>query len=268
MYALDGVPLQNSTYGWRFKRSSEPKVARSVDRADFNASNRDGTTVVRGHLATPTLPLTVSSPGTNLERLVLLMSLGTSLTLASDPSASLYVQAVTVTTVTVSAAGDGLYEVTAVYRAPQVWWRDAAPTTWTSAGLATTSSPGAVSLAILPATTGWVTDAQVLITGGFDTPRVAGKNSTWMQYSTTIYGQWVRFDATKGKAYFGTIGDGADPWTGGSDATSHLDTGAYPYFLELGPSSTGPGCSLTLSYNRVTWANSTVAVRASNAYRR
>lgn len=267
MYSIDGVPLQNPGLGWRFKRGSEPWVSRSFNRADFNAANRDGTVSVRGNIATPTLTLVVQAPGTSIEALRRLLRLGSSLTLTSDGSAALTVEAMTVTHRTVTPAGGGLYEVTVVYRCPEVWWRDVSTTDW-SATIPTNGSAGAASLSVLTKSTAPVHDALVVVQGGIVNARLAGQGGSWLQYSESIYGQWVRMDTTRGRCWFGVVGS-TDPWADtSSEATAHLDTGAYPYFLELVPASTGaPGAALTVSFDKVTQPT-TVTVRARNAYDR
>lgn len=269
MYSIDGAALSDPSKGWRFKRTSEPLVARSLDRPDFNASNRDGTIAVRGHITTPTVTLVVTAPGSTKEALARLLRMGTSITLTSDPSIALNVQILTLTPVTITPAGDGIYEYTAVYRvAPDVWWRDVATTDW-SATIPQSASPGAANLECLVGTSGHVTDALVVIEGTIDTPRISGMNGTWMEYSTHLTACWIRLDAATGRCWFGTVSSGSDPWTDtGSDYTNLLNTGPYPYFLELAPTSTGPAsATLGISWNSV-GANTTVTVRARNAYDR
>lgn len=266
MYALDGVPLQNPALGWRFKRTSEPWIGRSLDRPDFNTSNRDGTIRVRGHVTTPTFALTVTAPHSSVEALRRLLRLGGSLTRVDDPGVALGVQMVSMSHVTITPAGGEVHEVTAVYRAPEVWWRDVNTNDWTST-IPTHSGAGSATMNVLTSTTGAVQDALVLVEGGGTGLTVAGRAGTYMRYNQSIWQQWVRFDAAAGKAWFGTQGDGNE-WTGGSDATGNLDTGAYPYFLELYPDSTGaPGALLTVSWASITMPT-TVTVRAKNAYDR
>ena len=63
MYSIDGIPLQNPTYGWRLKfAGTNPWSPRSNTLVDFNSSGRDGTIQVRGYIATPTIPLVIDSP--------------------------------------------------------------------------------------------------------------------------------------------------------------------------------------------------------------
>lgn len=265
MYSIDGVALQNPTYGWRFKLSSEPWVSRGIDRPDFNASNRDGTIAVRGHVTTPALTIVARAPGSTVEQLRRLLRLGTAFSLTADPSKTLNVQIVTLTHQTITPAGAGIHELTAVYRvAPDVWWRDVATTDWT-ANLAV-QGQGAANMTVLDRTSGHVTDALIVVSGGVNNLRLTGVNGTWMEYDANLNGQWARFDATRGQVYVGSIGDGQDVWSQGLDSGSALNTGAYPYFLELQPASTGAAaCTLGLSWTAVT-AATTVTLRARNAY--
>lgn len=269
MYSIDGVPLQNPTYGWRFKRSSEPLVSRSIGRADFNAANRDGSLSVRGRVTTPTVTLVVSTPNANRETLSRLLRLGRSLTLTSDPSAALNVEALSVTPVTITPAGGGITELTVVYRvAPDVWWRDAATTDW-SATVPTSGTAGAANASVCVGTSGAVRDALVVVQGSITNPRISGANGTWMEYTTHLTACWLRFDAARGRLYFGTNSSGTNPFTDTSaDYTNLLNTGPYPYFLELAPGSTGAAaCTLGISWDSVE-AATTVTVRARNAYDR
>lgn len=268
MYSIDGVPLQNPGNGWRFKRTSEPWVSRGHDRADFNASNRDGTLSVRGHVTTPTYTLVATAPGSTVERLRKLMRLGTSVTLTSDPTVVLNVEVLTLGHRTVTPAGGGVYELTAVYRvAPDVWWRDAATTDWVST-IPSSASPGSANMTVVTATTGHITDAVILLQGTIDTPRLSGSSGSWIEYSSTLTGRWLRFDTAEGRAWFGTIGDGLDPWTDTSDEYTRLvNSGAGPYLLELAPASTSDGSTLSVSWKSV-GAPTTVTVRARNAYDR
>lgn len=267
MYSLDGVALANPTYGWSFKRDSEPWVSRGLDRPDFNASNRDGTIAVRGHVTTPAVTLVVRAPDSTVEGLRRLLRLGTSLTKTSDPTIALNVQIVTLTHETIRVAGGGQHQLTAVYRiAPHVWWRDVATTDYSIA--LPQAGAGAANANVCTATTGAVHDALITVSGEVTNPRIAGKNGTWVEWEGTVWdGQWLRIDTATGRAWFGTS---LDKWGDTSqEVTSQINSGAYPYFLELFPTSTGSaGCAITLSWDTVGPKGGLVVVRACNAYDR
>lgn len=268
MYSIDGVALQNPANGWRFKRTSEPLVGRGIDRPDFNASNRNGTVAVRGHVTTPTVTLVVTAPGSTREALSRLLRRGVSVTLTSDPSVVLNVQILTLTPVTITPAGGGIYELTAVYRvAPDVWWRDAATTDYVftvpSAGAA-----GAANVDVLDGTSGSVQDALILVQGGMVNPKFTGGNGTWVSYVGTCPTNLL-IDTKTGRCYSTVSGD---HWNlsnpGVVEKTAYLNSGPYPYFLELFPASTGPAsCTLGVSWDSVP-GPATVTVRAANAYDR
>lgn len=273
MYSLDGVALANPTYGWRFKRASEPWIGRSLDRPDLNASNRDGTVKVRGHVTTPTFPLTVTAPGESVEALRRLMRLGATLTRTADPSVYLDVQMVSMShsTLLPSAADGtgGLHQVACVYRAPGVWWRDVATTDYSAVVPMGSGGAGSASMSVLTGSTGAVQDAVIVAKGDLTDLRLAGRNSTYVQ----IAGQWpygdgLRIDTAKGRAWSCSLTT-ADVWTDTQhEITDQLQTGAYPYFLELFPPSTGAAAStLTLTWSAAT-KDTTVIVRAANAYDR
>lgn len=268
MYSIDGVPLANPSLGWRFSRTSEPGVSRTLSRPDFNAANRDGTISVRGHVSTPTVTLVARAPGSSVETLRRLMSRGTTLTLTADPSISAGVEALSLGHRTITPAGGGLHEITVVYRIPAVWWRDVATTDWSST-IPASGTAGAANMQVLTATSGAVRDALVVVQGSITNPRISGANGTWMEYTTHLTSCWARFDAARGRLYFGTNSSGSDPFTDGStDYTNLLATGPYPYFLELQPASTGdPACTLGISWDSVE-GPTTVTVRARNAYDR
>jgi hypothetical protein len=266
VYSIDGIPLVYPELGWRFKRGSEPSTSRSFNRADFNASNRDGTVSVRGNQATPTLTLVATAPTATVEGLRRLFRLGSRVTLTANGSTFIAVEAMTVTHRTITPAGPGLHEITVVYRCPDVWWRDVNPTDW-SASLSVTRSAGAANLTVVSSSSAAVTDALVVVQGGVAAPRIAAQNGSFMQLEANLLGSWVRFDTVRGRCWVGN--NGLDPWNDTSnEQTSALDTGAGPYYLELAPTSAGPsGATLTVSWDSVV-IQSAITVRARNAYDR
>jgi hypothetical protein len=270
MYSIDGVPLQNTANGWRLKRSSEPRVSRSFTRATFQAAGRDGTASVRGYAPAPTMTLVVSTPAAGLEALLQLMTLGGSVSLTADPGKVYAVEAITVTPVTIAIAGTGVYEVTAVYRIPGVWMRDAATTDWIGQ-LAANAGVGSVNLAVLTASSAPVRDAKILVQGAIASPKFLAQNGTWVSFTgttpTQANGGALMIDTARSRCWVNP--SGGDLWgtAGAYDQSGSLNFGAYPYALELAPSSTALGATLTLSWASVN-EPATVTIRAANAYNR
>lgn len=264
MYSLDGVPLQNPAYGWRLKRASEPYTQLTQDIADFNSSNRDGTIDVRGRLTTPTLTLVVTAPQATLSALLGLMRAGTTLARTADPSKTASVDMVSMQTDTLTPAGGGLYQVTAAYRIPGVFWRDASSTDQVCA-FGQSSNTG-FQFTVLTASTAPVRDAVLSVKGPISSVVLAGANSTYIQYAHAVAsGHYLVVNAISGRAW-----DGTDPWsvTGATEVSGDIASGAYPYFLELAP-NTNPGIDgalLAVSWAGATAGTSQVTVRAKNAY--
>lgn len=273
MYSIDGVALANPALGWRLDRASEPKVARSFTRTDFNGAGRDGTVSVRGYTPTPTVTLVVRAPDSTVEQLTQLLMLGRTLTKTATPGMVLGIELMTLTPVTVAVAGGGVTAITAVFRVPGVYWRDAATTDWTAtlpySGTGH-SAPGSANMAVLSASTAPVRDALILVTGTANNLKIAGQNGTWVSFTadtpSTGSGGGLLIDAARGRCW---TNPSNDLWgeAGANDSTGSLNTGAYPYFLELAPSSTAPGATLALSWSYTTEAVH-VTVRAKNAYNR
>lgn len=258
MYSIDGIPLKNTTYGWRLKAGSNPFTGTARQLVDFNTSGRDGTVQVRGFTATPTVTLQVTSPLAWLDDLKQLFTLGTALTVTADGTQTATVELVSLTVAPLSLPGAGVYEVTAVLRLPKVYWRDTSTVTY---GPTTLTSSGQ-SVNVFPLSSGPVRDALVSVGGSITGLTVTASNSTYFTYPPNIpAGTFLTFDSTNGRAWTGSTA-----FTETTEVTASIANGRGPYFLELlgvsNPAVTGS--NLLVTYSSASGA--TISVRGKNAY--
>lgn len=261
MYSIDGVALQNPTYGWRLKLGgTNPWAGRAQSLVDFNASGRDGTVQVRGFVTTPTVTLVVDSPAAYVDDLRQLFRLGASLSKTATPTIAAVVDLVSLQTDPVRLAGadGGLFRTTAVLRLPEVYWRDVATTDTTATAL--TSSGQTVT--VYTASTGPIRDALITVKGSVTGLAITASAGTFFSYAPNVpSGTYLTFDAKTGRA-----------WTGGSafaqttEVTGSIANGPGPYYLELAGTSSPAnlGTGLVVTYTSASGA--TVQVRARNAY--
>ncbi len=258
MYSIDGVPLKNSTYGWRVKRDgSNPFAPISRALVDFNTSGRDGTVQVRGFTATPTITLVITTPLANLDDLKQLLRLGVALTLTADSSKRVGIELVSAVPEPLVLAGVGVYRVTAVFRLPSVYWRDA---NTSDQSAAITSSGQQVT--VFSPSTGPVRDALVTVGGSITGLQVAGQQGTYFAFAPNIpSGTWLTFDATSGRAW---TGSGA--YSQAIEVTGSIANGKGPYFLEFTGTSDPAkvGSAMTITYTSASGAS--IGVRGRNAY--
>lgn len=257
MYSIDGVPLQNSVYGWRFKQPSNPASGISKQVADLNASGRDGTVQVRGFMAAPTVTLIVDTPAARLDDLRQLFRLGTTLTATSDGSKAATVELVSATPETLSVAADR-YRLNGVFRLPNVYWRDTASTDYGPTTLTTSGQ----TVTVFGASTAPVRDALVCVKGSITGLAVQASNGTYFTYAPNVpSGTYLTFDATSGRAW-----TGAAAFVKTTEVTGNVANGPGPYFLECvgvsDPATTGT--ALTVTWTAMSAA--TITVRGLNAY--
>lgn len=263
MYSIDGIPLKNSTYGWRLKMGSNPFTSISRSLVDFNASGRDGTVQVRGFSATPTITLQVTSNLTWLDDLKQLFTLGSALTVTADGSQTATVELVSLTVTPwvltgSTSAGPGLYLVTAVMRLPYVYWRDTNTVTYGPTNI--TSSGQTVN--VFPLSSAPVRDALISVGGSITGLNVAASVGTYFSYPPNVpAGTFLTFDSSNGRAW-----TGASAFTETTEVTGSIANGRPPYFLELvgvsNPAVTGS--NLVVTYSSASGA--TISVRGKNAY--
>lgn len=261
MYSIDGVPLQNSTYGWRLKREgTNPWGPRSRSLIDFNSSGRDGTVQVRGFVATPTVPLVVDSPVNYLDDLRQLFRLGSSLTKTADATKAAVCELVSLQSDPVRLAGSdgGLFRTTAVLRLPEVFWRDVSTTT--SSAVTLTSSGQSVN--VFTPSDGPIRDALVCVKGSITGLAVQASNGTSFAYAPNVPStSYLTFDSATGRAWTGTAAFALT-----TEVTGSIANGPGPYYLELlgssNPATTGSNLVVTYTAN----TGATIQVRGRNSY--
>lgn len=260
MYSIDGIALDNTAYGWRVKQATKPLTPQSHELLDFQASGRDGTIQVRGHISTPTVTLVVTSGGTHLEALRRLLRLGAVLTVTSDSSKQATCELVSFVVDPVRTVGDGLYQITAVLRLPGVFWRDAA----TSDYGPTTISTSGQTVTVFGGTTGAVRDALVTVGGAITGLTVQGAYGTYFSYTPALpSGTFLTFDSKSGRAW-----TGSSAFAETTEVTGQIGNGPGPYFLELAPDSNPAHSGTPLIVTGSSMSGATVTVRGAGAYDR
>jgi hypothetical protein len=261
VYSIDGIPLHNPAYSWRVKQATKPLTPQSHTLTDFNASGRDGTIQVRGYIATPTVTVVVTTGGTWLEGLRRLFRLGSVLTVTADGSKQATCELVAFTVDTLHTVADGLYQVTAVLRLPNVFWRDVSQATYGP----TTITTSGQSVTVFGPSTAPVRDALISVGGAITGLTVQGGYGTYFGYPPAIpAGTYLTFDAKSGRAWTGSVA-----FAETTEVTGNITNGPGPYYLELVQASSNPaqtGCPVVVTGSSISGA--AISVKGYGRYDR
>jgi hypothetical protein len=229
MYSANGLALDNPTFGWSLRGPSKPLVPVSVQAVALSLPGRDGVVGgLRAPLEPPTLVLMVQTPRANLETLyALFRAPSVRIALTANPSKVLDCELLSITPDGYGDA-DAIVDVTAVLRAPGVFWRDLSDTT----AAATALSTATVEANFLTGLSAPVRDAIIRVRGGVTGLNVLDSGGSSFGYAPNVpSGQWLRFHTDTGRAFTTTT----DTWTGGTEVTGALTNGPGPYTFEMVP---------------------------------
>lgn len=261
MYALNGIPLDNPTFGWRFRAPSKPLSDFTIPLSSLSIPNRDGYIDTPFAVAGPSLPLMVYTPRATMETLyALLFSSPLTLSLASTPQREVKC---TVSGITNTTAGkpNRAADVLFVARLNGVYWRS----TTVSTSTATALIVGSLVIPVFPGISAPVRDAMIRVQGPASNLRVDAGGGSWFAYGQAIpAGSYLRFESDSGRAYL----TATNVWTGGTDVTQYISNGAGPYSLSIVPTFTDPSSrtgQITATCTAMT-APAAIEVRGKGAY--
>lgn len=263
MYTLSGVAAHDPDR-WLLTDSTLWAAGTTITRPEATIPGFDGGFEMDGVEQVPALNLTWLVRRSNLDALRTLiytpdLRLGW---VGQGRAARVEVQALSEPT-RLGIGDDPEFEIAATLVIPGVWSRGGTVTETTAIDADTKQIP------VLAGMTGKVSDGVVVLTG----PLAAGVRvqdrggMSWFKYAAAIpAGSWLRFSMTTGRAWLGTA---EDPWTGGTEVSSDIQTGPGPYMLRVtprwttDPATTVPQLTVTSTGRG---AASALTLRAAPAY--
>lgn len=264
MYSLNGIPLDNASFGWTFLEGSSPILAHSVERERLRIPGRDGTVPLPGSTAPSIMRLLVETPGgAPYEALLALASADPVVTLTSNPNRIAATEFLG-SSGSADANGEEIIEVELLLNVPGAFWRDLNTTTTAAVNLTT----AAVELEVMAGISAPVQDAIIRVKGACTGLQVSDDvGGSYFAYSGTLTGtQWLRFEAATGRAYVTT----SDVWTGGTEVSGEIDYDGPRGVFEIMPDLTvGDPADRTgrLNVSTATRSAASVQVRGRGAYR-
>lgn len=267
MYSINGVPLDNDSYGWRLLRRSQPLTATGRNLSNVAVPGRHG--VLSGVPSFKTAPITVlvmRTPGESLEALYALFEKNGGkgrLEITDDPSRSTQIELSSIDPEGINAM-DELINVTITLRHPTADWRDTGRTTTDAASLPTPVS----TFTVLPDISSDIIDADIFIGGNFGNFELKDNGSgSWLKTIKTVpnvAGTGLLYVGATGQAFRATT---AAPWTPTADLSDYIDVSGGGGF-RISPTWTASPSDRIASLQLTTTNQSgvTFRLRAYNAY--
>lgn len=267
MYSINGVPLDNDTYGWRLLRRSQPLTSTGRNLSSVTIPGRHG--VLSGVPSFKTAPITtlvMNIPGDTLEILYSVLEKNGGkgrLELTDDPSRSTQIELSSIDPEGINAR-DELLTVTFTLRHPTADWRETARTTTD----ALTPPTPVSTFTLLPDISSDITDADIFIGGNFGNFELRDNGSgAWLKTIKT-----VPFVAGTGLLYVGSTGQAfrattAAPWTPTADLSDYIDVSGGGGFRISPTWETSPSDRLaSLQLTTTNQSGVTFRLRAFNAF--
>lgn len=267
MYTVNGVELDNETYGWSLLRASQMLTGVTKNLNSTTVPWRNGVIpkipASRGGVTTV---IVVKTSGTNLDRLYRLFSInggvGTLELTADNTRYALFELA------SIDSAGrtaeDESVVVTITVRIPTADWRSVAETVVAPATVA--DSPHAFTL--LPGISAEVFDADIFVGGNFGTFQLVDSSTgSWLATRVAwpyVSGTGLLYQGATGRAFRSLV---SDPWTPGADMSGYIDVSGGGGFRITPDDTAGidsPHASLSLTTGSRT--SLTFGFRAYNAF--
>lgn len=263
MFSLNGHPLDDAARGWLvLEDGTNPLASLDVELSALIVGGRDGVRSVPGsRLHAPVIPLEIETPdGDALEALFALLRSSTlTLTDSDRPGKILPVELLTAAPVETG----GVVEVSCAFRVPGVFWRGETIVTTDPAALGSAS----VAVAAFPGASAPIRDAIIRVAGGITNVKVEDSRGSFFRYPTVLpAGSYLRFDSATGRAW----ATPTNTWTGGTEVTGLIESGAGDYPLELWPAFTNPSTravALTVTSSART-GSPTIEIRGRSAHAR
>lgn len=224
MYSINGVPLNNATFGWRFRSRSEPLSGLKRDRTTLKGAGRDGIISVPGATYDAVgLSLVVQTPRAQHETLLALFAEDGLLTLTEAPTRQARFEFLASSPVGYGAA-EAIVDVTITIRLIDAAWRAITETT-----VSTALSAASVVATVFPGLSAPVQDAVLRVKGAAGGLVVTDSSGAWLSFPAVLAGQWLRI---QGRRAFITT---TDVWAGGTDVSGDLRQGGPRRRFEIAP---------------------------------
>lgn len=267
MYSVNGIPLDNSDFGWRMLRRSNPLNGVQKELVSVSVPGRNG--VLQGipaFKAAPTITLVIRARGEKLQALYALFEKNGGLgrfELTDDSTRYAIFELASIEAQGINAF-DELVDVSVTLRFPTADWRSSDVVTM---GPFSPATPVA-EYNVFTATTSDITDADIFIAGNFGNFELLdGGSGSWLKTVKT----WPH-EAGTGLLYVSATGQAfrantATPWNPTSDMSDYVDVSGGGGFRltptwEDDPEESGVDLTLTTTNQ----SGVTFTVRAREAY--
>lgn len=267
MYSINGIPLDNTTYGWSLLRRSQMLTPAMKSLVTIDVPGRNG--VIPGIRATSGAPMTtmvVRTPGTSLEVLYSVFQkdrgVGT-LVVTADTSRYAVFELVSIEPEGINGA-DELINVTITIRLPYACWRASDISTQ----VMTPASPVHTDQTIFTGLSAEIEDPSFFLAGNFGNFEVRDNaTGSWVKSAMTwphVSGTGLLYVPSLSRAYRANV---ATPWTPGTGMSQYIDVSGNGG-LRLSPTwfsdPTVRAASVTLTTTNQSGVSLTF--RARNAY--
>lgn len=260
MYSVNGIPLVNSTLGWRLRAPSRP-LSEIVKRTTaLRVPNMHGIIPVPGTFDAPILPIVVRTPKASREALLALFTQSTLLfSETTVPGRNVEAEFIGAPYES-SGPADMFLDIRFMLRLNGVFWRDTTESTTAPVSL----SAASVSTSVFAGLSAPVSDAVVRVAGATTLLRVTDAGGSWVTYDPSIpSGSYLRFHSDSGEAFVTS----SDVWTGGTDVSGAIDFGGPRGVFEITPAFTDPAVrSGQLTVTTATRSGAQIQVRGKGAY--
>lgn len=217
MYSVNGIPLDNETFGWLFRAPSKPLSEIVAGVGSIRIPGRSGVLTTESPIDAPIISLMVQTSRANLETLYAVFRQKNGV-LSLTASSS---REVGFTYMSASIAGYGdaesIIDVTFTIRLDGAFWRDKTASTSTAVTLSSS-----VTAEVFPGSSAPIEDALVRLTGPFTSVQVTdlGSGSDSFKYAHSVAaGSALLYDCADQSGHVVTSG----AWSGGSDVSGKLD---------------------------------------------
>jgi len=259
MYSIQGVPLDNTAFGWRLMQPTKPIGELTVDRTDVRTAGRDGVAAgIPADTGSPVLPFVVKSPRENVEALIALFSVvGAEVSLTADASKTAGIELASFTYDAYGPAEE-IVVVKFLVRFPSVWWRGGYEVT------GPTNVSASFVLALFAGLSAPVQDLLIRVDGSTSGLRLTDSDGSWLSLTTSAAGEHVLIAPAQAKAVLASAGS----WSlSGTDVSDRIDFGGPRSVFEVTPTFTDPKTrSGQVTVNATSWSSATVTVRGKGAH--
>lgn len=266
MYSINGIELENPTFGWRFLRRSQALMNVGKELASIAIPGRNGVLAgVPTFKSAPTATFVIHSTGLGVEALYALLErnggYGT-LALTDDSQRNTSFELASITAEGISAS-DRLVDVSFTLRFPTADWRA------TSFTIENPTVSGTVTNAdVFSDISSSIADADIFITGTFGKLRLDDIGSgSWLETVTSWVpagGLGLLYNTSTGRTWTAST---ADPWTPITELGGYFNTSGSGGFRIAPTWSTDPSVRTGKVKLTLTTATSvTFKIRAKKAF--